>query len=623
MRNAIIPTSLFLIASGVLVWLESQASIERIKKRNVTVMQFEQESYEDVDKTEDNWLSSVRLQQKEYAWVEQFATVESLITSLKFLELNPSQQLMAKVIYAKKVLPTSPQQTVTLLKSLSLEQAKIYQTDFSLGLAYSRLGQTDLAIESYRRLLSYQPSHQGGAINLGLLLKGQKQYLQAIKVLQEAKLVSSGTKLAKVYSLLASCQEKIGRHADALSNFQKSIEYRPQHAASWLGYARMQAKNGGIYAEVVKNFERARRLNPEHYKPLLELGNYQLNHLDFANAVVSLGQAVERVPMQKSARRAYAWALYENKQFLKAKKQWLWLSKNEKLKYRRKFAKFMLEIIDDNDNFTSVEALTRQILKQKKVSGNLHNDFEYLLLLTSLSQPQPPVDDNVSRLKSFDIQQFNHLQFRAHWHLVNWFSQHGYPQQAIAELGHVQRSAVALESVEYKLSEIYTQLGQLEIAQVHIGNALLVQPQNAEFQVKKLNIHLARKEFDIVSSELSQLRRQHPEDSRLTLLAAELAWQTQRLDEAKLLYGELVKLDERNDLALYRLASIAHRQGDLAGAQHALNDTLLVNSEFIPARYLLAKIFCEQGRIAECKFQANKVLKLDNNHQKAKALINI
>ena len=623
MRNAILPTCIFALSSLALVWFESRASIEKIKSQDVSVMQFDQESYEKIDKDKDDWLSSIEIQKQKYEWVRQFRKLEKLIINAKFLALNKQQRMIARIFYAKHMLDEDPKQSIAILSSLTPHESKIFKTGFSLGLGYSRLGKTQLAIAAYRNTLVNQPNHQGAAINLGLLLKGQKEYQKAINVLQRAVGFSSGVKLAKVYSLLANCQEKLGYFHEAQLSYQKSIEYRPQHAASWLGLARMQQKNGDIYEEVIKNFQRAHRLNPNHFRPLFELGNYQLNNLDFSQAVKNLQLAVELVPLQQKARRSLAWALFENQQLLKAKKQWLWLTKNEKLKYRRKFAKFMVEMIDDGENVASVESLTRQILNKSKISDSLKNEFEYLLLLSSVHPQKVVVQSTLQKPDKLQTQELKHLQHRARWHKAKWYRHIGLNQQALAELKHLRHQPLALAEVDYKLSEIYGDLGELEQAHNYIDSALLYNSKSPEFLLQKIKLYINDKNYPLAQRKLSQMQRRHPSNNKLAVLAAEIAWQTNRLNEAKILYEKLVKLEHNNDIALYRLASIAHKQGDLMTAKLELNNALLINSELVPARFLLAKILCEQGELKQCKYQANKVLKLDNNHQQAKQLVNI
>ena len=627
MKNAIIPVVIFSMATAGLFWAEAKVDVSSSYRQSISVKRLEQEHYESNDTEFEGtkeYLSSRQKLMSRLSWVSKIKGKESLLKSRRYLSLAKDEQLMAKFLLAKHFLKDNPVESTLLIESFSESEKNRNSAHFTLALAYSRLGRTSEAIIVYREALRLNPNHQAASINLGLLLKRQGLYKEAIDVLDYAVKISGGERLAKALSLRAASKQAVADYEGAKNDYQKSIEYRPNNAGSWLGLAKMQSKVGTPYSQVVTTFQRASRLSAEHYKPLAELGKFQLDKLDFPGAVKSLSAAAKLSPFQPNVRRSLAWAFFENGQQSQSIKHWAWLAKNEKRKYRRKFANFMVDLIEsDRERVDSVRFATESVLSRNKISEALKNEYEYLWLLSVLHLENLSSNELEVLLSLKQGGGVNIEANRVKWRLVKKFYESGKLTRVTEYLTQLADRQVSPSLVEFKLSEVYKQLNQLNKADQYIKLALNNEPENIEFLIHKTWLDIERGLFATAASNLVTLKTQGAQEESLHQLEAEIAWRNSEWSKASEHYSQLLILDKNNYQALYRIAAISHIQGDINAATEKLNDALKLNSEMIPARVLLARILCDQGDREGCHFEAKKVLKLDRDHTFAKNLIKI
>jgi len=72
----------------------------------------------------------------------------------------------------------------------------------------------------------------------------------------------------------------------------------------------------------------------------------------------------------------------------------------------------------------------------------------------------------------------------------------------------------------------------------------------------------------------------------------------------------------------FRLAYATLKSGDNLAAKQDLKELLSIDASHVGGRVLLAQLHCNNGEIAQCHLEANRVLKLDKYNRLAKTLIN-
>ena len=128
----------------------------------------------------------------------------------------------------------------------------------NLGLEYAKKGESQKAIDAYKKCIELNPDNKDAYVNLGILYFRMHREVDAIEAYQKA--IALDPNLAEAYNNLGNAYSAMGRKEDALKSYQKAIEIWPYFADAY--------NNLGSESEdpdeAIKAFQKAIELNPDH-----------------------------------------------------------------------------------------------------------------------------------------------------------------------------------------------------------------------------------------------------------------------------------------------------------------------------------------------------------------------
>jgi len=136
--------------------------------------------------------------------------------------LEEADKLVQQSQYAAAI--AKYEQTLPLLAAKN--QAVVY---FAMGGAYSRMDQTDKAVENFKHAIERAPDNGNYRKALGQHYMNHKQYDEALKVFAEAQGPSSGPPDQALMELAKQMSQQ-GNNQVALLALEKALEHNPQNA---------------------------------------------------------------------------------------------------------------------------------------------------------------------------------------------------------------------------------------------------------------------------------------------------------------------------------------------------------------------------------------------------------
>lgn len=185
------------------------------------------------------------------------------------------------------------QEATTLFQSGRYDEAEVLLQDVvkhdppyanvynMLGFIYSQRNSSEKAVELFRQALSINPGYTEARLNLAITLADTGAYSEALreyamaKEREEAKAPTLPThaqaRLAKAHVELGKIYQELGRHPEAVHEYNKAIALAPHFADLHCTLARCYMEAGdGDQAEAA--LERALELNPTYADALVQLG---------------------------------------------------------------------------------------------------------------------------------------------------------------------------------------------------------------------------------------------------------------------------------------------------------------------------------------------------------------
>lgn len=375
---------------------------------------------------------------------------------------------------------------IQLLKPLTSQERIELEQQFSFAIALSRTKQSEHAIAAYNELLRAEPNNQAASINLGLLLNKTKQYQQAIIDLKQAVAISSGERKAKALSLLATAYQHTEQLKLAELTFKHSIEYRPQHAATWLKLAMLQAKLDMPYATVDKSFRRAVALKKDYKKALASYGRYQLFKLNFDGAFNNLAAALQQASNDETIQRDLAWAYWHAERHFDANQLWRRLaSKSNQVQHRLLAAHISAAIKQQNHNLkplidkddqsrywlANIAAMQNQShqarLKLETIKPS--SDWYWLAQLQLAKLPPTPIDsDNLSTVYSVAEKLSQLAQANIHHaHVQYALAHYWFNQKQTGKALRVNKKLITQMQAQQTKSWLYSKAALLQLQLLH------------------------------------------------------------------------------------------------------------------------------------------------------------
>lgn len=239
---------------------------------------------------------------------------------------------------------------IFMLSGITQSQRIALRLQFDYARSLAKLNDVEKAKEAYAELIKAIPSHQAGAINLGILLNRQGHFDKTIKTLTPSLSLSAGKKKSKILSLLGSSYKALGNWKLAEKRYLESINYRPGHGLTWLNLAKVQKFQQRPYEKVKLTYERAVSLLPDTSLAWFELGEITLRAGEFNDSVNALKKAAKLSPQHSKTRLLLAWALFESGQHDASLNQWKWLDMHGARKSYRLTARHMQSILNGEEN---------------------------------------------------------------------------------------------------------------------------------------------------------------------------------------------------------------------------------------------------------------------------------
>lgn len=500
----------------------------------------------------------------------------------------------------------------TLIRKLPRSTRHQERPGFYYALALSKDNEIEHAIRAYQGQLERFPHHQASAINYGLLLHDAKQYEKAVKAFKYAVNTTSGRRKAKSYRNLGKAYFELGEYGKAAKRFKKAIEYQPTNSTSWLYLAEAQQKLPKFsQKEVLETYRKASSLAPNRYTPALKRANYLFSQLLFAKAESDYEEARKRSSgivdtiLMQSINYLAAGNLEKAKKVANSVKQ---ADDNEKL-----LLEFVVSLSEQD--YDKANDAVKAIEKEKRFSNK--NLYRYLRLKLAI------IEKDDKYIKAFDKDLFEDS-------IVGWPSQLEYARGLLMleQYEEAQQIAATLAEKLPNSAEAHLINGQLQLrnGQELPGFNSLKHAFNIYPKSRRVAFIYAHENFKFErykeSIEITNdLLKNHPKDIEALELKAQAHHAIGENDLARAALKEAFELDEKNIHSAYALAKLESDLGNKKQSLIVLKDLLDRDSSYIVARELKAKILCEQRNFEKCLSEADKILGLDKDNEKAKALL--
>ena len=536
--------------------------------------------------------------------------IEQLDAETIVRELAEKERLEMTAHLARHLLVRKDYNHATaVLAKLSDSERLEHDLQFSYAYGLSKIGETENAVRHYSLLLADQPNHQSAALNAGLLLKRMDKCDQAHQLLSHAIDISSGSKRAKAYSALAGCEFSLGNHHQAMSYYQSSIEYRPDHALTWRLYARAKSHTDSSYMEKIKTYDKAVALSPKHYGSHLEKAQFQLENHDYIGTIATLKVARSLSNNNLKTRWLLLWAYIETGKRNSARKQLHYLKAHEPGKKKKLLAQYM--DLYNEKKYTELIG----ILKKKRPKSE---EAKYLAGLTYRK----------ARYYKRALQYFSELtnselySGRSQLQTARIYKSRKHYQESRKLYTQIQKRNETSAFIWYEISQLYAGENDYTQALSSIGEALALSKREKRYFLAKAEYLVALNRRSQAIAVANTLVEAHPKYLRALRLLAELYSADGKSGKAKEYYAEILEKKPDDVDILYKLASLHIQEREHTEARSIMKRLLEERSGDINARYLLAYSFYQTEEYAACKRELNKILKMDATHEKAQYLQN-
>jgi Flp pilus assembly protein TadD len=188
----------------------------------------------------------------------------------------------------------------------------------NLGLAYSKQGRTDEAIEEYKEALRLNPYYAGAHNNLGLAYVDKGLLDTAIGEYNMALKLNPEDELA--YNNLGIALEKLERLAEAIEAYKKALNLEPDFAEAHYNLGNLYYENG-LSEQAIIEYKEALRIKPDNQEALYNLGTVYHHKGMLDEAINFYKKAVQLNPYYFAARSNLGVAYAEKGEYDKAIKE--------------------------------------------------------------------------------------------------------------------------------------------------------------------------------------------------------------------------------------------------------------------------------------------------------------
>ncbi len=482
---------------------------------------------------------------------------------------------------------------------------------FAQALKLSRQGQTEQAINGYQQILVQKPNHQMAAINLVILLKKTQGCDQLNTLMLRTIEISRGKRKAKAHSLFASCLSENKQYKLALTHLDKSLQFRPNHAGTWLKRARLQQQSKLNYQQVLVSFEKALAMNEKNVPLRLEVARYQQKHLDFNGSIKTIKTKYKSLKNSSEANKILAWNYLALGKTNNAKKH---ADQVQKLQSKDSLYNEALGAYLDNDLSLALEKL--ELLKNSNAENHLLKALIY----------QDKKWYKHSQTQLTKLIEYDTYYYRAKWLKVNnefLASTSQFNQSENQLIKHPYKGLQDFLKLNIQTDHVALLAAQLANKQGAINEAMefISVAMNGEHKIKKtqkLYVQLLWQQgkHSQAISVLRQANNQYPNSRSLKRLLANYLMSENKASEALIIYQKIPDSDltEKDRMKIAQLQT--SNQQPLA-AINSLKELLARNNRHLDARFQLALLLKDNGDINESEKHINLLLKLDKQYPPA------
>lgn len=503
---------------------------------------------------------------------------------------------------------------------------------FERALNAAKAGDIERAVSLYQDIVEAKPNHQMAGINMAILQQRQGLWGPSQDTLAKVLKVAGGSRKGKIYALQGRAYEALGEMSDAAKRYRQSIDYRPAHIATWRRLADVSATLKGndtlSYRESTELFGKVIALDAKNSKSYLNKAFHQFARLDFDGALETLEQSKIALFSEEHTQlrdQLMLSAYLERGKTAKIKKLLVMKNKSKasvdqdlltvfsKISNRhyKKALTFWQEKSDIRAHQSNTDTHPRyseeQILDQILLAYLYRKNrlFEQAnVVLTELSQQAHAANlANYYTAKVSVALNSKQSLSAAKGLLLSLLASSNYPADV----------ARHLSAISIKLTSGTDALNYAEIALLHGGKKRRYELQQVE----------AERQFGDLNKAISMARslaEKYPKSRVMLRLWADSLIDAGQTDLAIEKYQQLTENNQRKR-DLHTLARLLKAKNKLDESSKVLEDLLAKYSHDIDARFLLAENYCLKQNIAACMTQASRVLRLDNKHVGAQALI--
>ncbi len=198
-----------------------------------------------------------------------------------------------------------------LLVELGAQTPRSAEVHYRLGVVERGLGQTDAAVESFRRAIAIDPEYVSAIIDLGEIELANGRPSEAIEHFESA--VEVDPRQARAYRGQGVALERLSRPGEALAAYFRSLEVDPTDQASMLRIATLQVAQG-LPEQAIVRLDQLLEDHPETAEARHQRGLAFLALRRFDQAVGELEVAAAKLPKRPDVYYHLALAYQSNKQ---------------------------------------------------------------------------------------------------------------------------------------------------------------------------------------------------------------------------------------------------------------------------------------------------------------------
>lgn len=220
------------------------------------------------------------------------SAIAGLMASNNLKSVRPEDPPPQSLIFLQEIYSSGDfDQVIELSDRLAHQYPESAALSKARGAACASLGQIDLAIQHYDRVLAYDINDTEVLFAKGLIQYKKAEFHEAR--LTFFKLLKLDSKNAKVYNELGRCELGLGQQKEALTFFQQALEYDPTHVNALINQAEAYRRMGMI-AEALQCCLDALNIDPKSIIAKMNFADI-LSSVRFTNALPTVEETLSDI----------------------------------------------------------------------------------------------------------------------------------------------------------------------------------------------------------------------------------------------------------------------------------------------------------------------------------------